>query len=349
MAIRSCRWRRPALRLVLAALSCAAVELFALSSVAAANRVVVVVPPELAACGERVRAELAAMGFRVELAGERAENAAVMPDADVALAELSLSADGRGVELRVMEEAGARLSFQAFLAAPLDEPTLPLRVAELLRASLLEPQEPAREVSVADAALAPAATANDAPPRTPATSAEREQARIGSASVAAAGLKSAGGLPAFPALVLSGTVWFGPRLGVRLGGVLPLAEMSHTAGEGSSRTRVTLISLDARVQLAVLSSRWSLEGALGAAGVRLRSSGQPATPDHSRQSNSALGLAPFAALGVSHALGARLHVGARAQLGLSLPRFLITYGERTAATWGAPFALGELGLEVDLP
>ncbi|MEY2929380.1 MAG: hypothetical protein RL033_129, partial [Pseudomonadota bacterium] len=137
------------------------------SQAAEAPRVVMVTAGELPAMGERVRAELAAMGFAIVL---DEGSAALTPDAlgEVAqardaVAAVALTFSRAGIELWVVERANRATRLRSFVSAEQAGagPTLALRAAELLRASLLHTAaEPAPATEVASAA--PAAAARDA-------------------------------------------------------------------------------------------------------------------------------------------------------------------------------------------
>jgi hypothetical protein len=368
MAMAQRRWGR-ARKLVhiLAALGALARCLSPSSSEAGEPpRVVMVTAGDLPPTGERVRAELAAMGFAVVLdedgSREPTRDALVEAARDrAALAAVALTFSDEGVELWVVERAKQETRLRSFVPAEHTgaDPTLALRASELLRATLLAvaaehdtaavpapaQQQPAPELPAQPAkAPLPSVAAVVVPSQVPADSDRTVTLRLGSGLVL-----SAGGPGAFPALDLAAKLWLTRRLGVELVALLPLAQMSEQGSEGASSTRVGTLSLSLAASLPLGESDWVWDIGAGVAAVALETKGSPASPAYTREHDVAAAVAPLVRSGLSYSLTRSVRAALAASLGLSFPRFLILYADRTAATWGRPFASGELALELDVP
>lgn len=330
-------------------------------------RVVVVATDSAPGFGERVRAELSLMGFDVgfetapvsELSKEELEQKARVQSAAAIIAIVPVK---DGVELRVVDRVTKKTLLRNIIDAeqPSDDATVALRAVELLRASLLE-------LSVQDAPRGDVAAPMEA--REPAVQPHSEQARkpretgAGNGKNASAErpkrvvtfrssggvLASRGGLPAVPSVEFGGTLWLLPRLGTELSLLVPVSGMSTQTLEGTSTTRVSALGVALDWVIPLDGSRWFADVGAGAAVLLLHTSGAPASRAYFRQETTAIAAAPFAQSGLAYCLGERVRLGFDARVGAALPRFLIRHAGRTVARWGRPFALGELGLEVDLP
>jgi hypothetical protein len=337
-------------------------------------RVVMVSDGELPATSERVRAELAAMGFAIVLE----ERGGAEPTVDAlgevaqgrnAVAAVALTFSPKGIDVWVVEPAKHEARLRRFVSAgdAATEPTLALRAAELLRASLIDvtpghapladapPAErgdsgpsPAPEPSMKAPAAPMAARPALAPASSP-TSSDADPSRAATLRLGAGLVASAGGLGAFPTVDLAAKWWVSEHVGVELGALVPLARMTQRSSEGSSVTRVGVLSLGLAVALPLGQSAWVWDIGASIAGVALQTQGTPSSAAYTRRENIAAAVAPLARSALSYALTPGSRLGLGASLGVSAPRFLIVYADRTVATWGRPFAMGELMLEVDVP
>jgi hypothetical protein len=333
------------------------------SHASAPGGVVIAAEGDMAAFGERLRAELASMGFDVELFGA-AEGRDAAPSPQVSV---KLSAVEGGVELTVIDrQAGSTLLSAVLETSPAGaEPTLALRAAELIRATLV-PITPAEKPSAAieegpsaagaglpepepGAARSATITAQVAALDAQVPLPELVEARIATIQIRGGVVASSGGLAPFPAMELGGAIWLTRGFGAELSALLPLSGMSHEESEGSSQSRAAALVLALRGAIPLGTSAWTAELGAGAAAIRFGTSGTASGPAYAGEESVHYGVAPFGRAGMSYALSQRWRVGAQAFAGASLPRFLITYGDRSVARWGLPLVFGSIGLEVDVP
>ena len=186
---------------------------------------------ELSATGERVRAELAAMGFAIVLDEGRSREPtrdalAEVAHARDAVAAVALTLSPGGIDLWVVERAKQETRLRSFVSAEhaTAEATLALRAAELLRATLLavtadrtaavetappELPEPARQSTPELGFAAP--VAGELAPST-ASGSRAVTLRLGTGFVT-----SAGGLDPFPSVELAAEMVAhgAPRSGAR--------------------------------------------------------------------------------------------------------------------------------------
>lgn len=325
------------------------------SSVAAPPlRVAVEAEGAAASVGARLRAELGAMGFDVAPEGQDARTSLPSEVLRVRLRALTEGELGPALELSVAGAGADPLRLQAVLAPSAaaaanseDDVTLALRAAELVRASLLAPRE-AIEQRAAAAELPRATPVQDLPPASPASPASPAGERIGNFHVGLAGAGSVGGLGAFAGVDVGAALWLAPRWALGVEALLPLGSMSHRDTPGTSSTRVAWASLMLHHQLP-LGDTWVFDAAAGLAGVWLRTSGTSANEAFTDGQSSSLAVAPLLRAGLGYALGSRWRLMGSLGMGWTLPRFLITYGDRTVARWGAPFGHAQIGIEIDLP
>jgi hypothetical protein len=159
---------------------------------------------------------------------------------------------------------------------------------------------------------------------------------------------SVGGLGSFPSADLAAKWWLSKRFALELAALVPLARLSERSTEGSSSTRVGTLSLAIVAAVPIGDSAWLWDIGAGVAGVALQTRGTPASAAYTPKENVGLALAPLLRSGLSYSLGHSVRLGLAASAGVSIPRFLIVYAGRAAATWGRPFVAGELALELDV-
>lgn len=329
-------------------------------------RVVIVTDGALPVTGERVRAELNAMGFAIVLDPGGTVDAALadIAEAKGAMAAVALTFSAEGIELWVVERATRRTRLRSFVHS---EPTpagatLALRTAELLRASLLDVAGGhASAVDAAPAGREPGREGTPEPPLPVAPGAAGEAAvspapaslgpgarRTLTLHLGAGLVTSAGGLGFFPGAELAGKWWFSEQLGVELAALVPLAGMSQNSSEGSSTTRVAALSLAIVASVPIGSGVWVWDIGAGIAGMAVQTRGTLASAGYTQEENVGVGVAPLLRSALWYSLTGRSRLGLGASLGVSVPRFLVMHAGTMVATWGVPFALGQLALEVDV-
>jgi len=345
--------------LVYLALGCASAH----AAEPGAPRLVVVMEPDNRSLAGRIQLELEAMGFesRVLLQADTS------PDQ---LAEIAASAGAVAcTQIRLLEtslelqihDRTTNKTLRRILerTGDVSDATLATHTVELLRASLLElslPDAPRGDVEATPALLEaakvkqPPGETGPLPAKTVATPAasnavETQTGDTASATMTAgpAMLGGAGDLDPVPALSLSGEFVPGADVGVGVLALIPLQAMSHTALEGSSETRVTLVGAHAT---------WNpratfLEPVLGGAVVvaLLETTGQPKSEDLQAGSARALtvGAALRAGLGMRLTRSLRLVPGVLS--GVQHRYFSVDYGDRSGARWGAWWWAAALNLE----
>jgi hypothetical protein len=361
---RGDRWRLRAIAGVLAGFAVGVEP--GVSHASASGGVVIVAESDVAAFGERLRAELVSMGFDVELAAG-VSGGGSSPPVSIELSPIRRGTPEEGVELTVVDrQAGSTLLRAVLETSPASADSTPvLRAAELIRGSLVPIATAAAPSASTDERASAAGTEILDPEPRPAYSApvarespaldrraplpELVGGRIATIQIRGGVVASSGGLAAFPAMELGGVVWLTRSFGAELSALLPLAGMSHAETEGSSESHASALALSLRASIPFGSSAWGMDLGAGAAAIRFDTSGAASGPAYAGEESVYYGVAPFARAGVSYSLSQRWRVGAQAWAGGSLPRFRITYGERSVANWGLPLVFGSLGLEVDVP
>jgi hypothetical protein len=313
---------------------------------------------------ERLRAELAAMGFAVSVAGpahpiarDALEDAA---RAGAAVAAVGITPARAGIELWIVDRVTGKTLLRDVAEAGADrDTTVALRAVELLRASLLEldAPHPSRGETPAPAEIrAIAGLPAPAPPAPPPVSTSPPASASPPASlrplfalgIAPAIVGSPGGLAPFPALDVGVRAWLHPRVAAGIFGLVPLATLPTSGPEGSSETRIALVATDVRVSLAPRGARWVPTAGAGVALVWLHTAGS-ASPGYVDLSNDGLTAAPFLRPGLGFSLSERLRLRADGLAGVTLRRLAVDYAGRVVARWGDPLLAASLGVEVDLP
>jgi hypothetical protein len=327
---------------------------------AAPPRIVVIADEDWAhdSISSRLRAELRTVGFEVTVlpappadTPRRALEEAALHDGAVAAVRLTPSRDR--IEVWIVDRITGKTVLRDLTipeADPDRDATIALRTVELLRASLMEidaPHPPRGDAPAppairAMAQLAPIETRLDIP-RAAAPDAARYSIEVGPTMIV-----SPGGLAPLAALSVGAHAFLHPRISVGVSGFLPLTAARVDGVEGSSTSRVFVVSADATAHFGSRDARWDPQLGAGAVLLVLHTEGTGRAPSSIGLSSDSVSAGLFLRPGVGVALGDRLHLRADLLTGVALSRFALDYAGRTAATWGWPFVVASLGLEVEL-
>ena len=306
----------------------------------------------------RLRAELRTVGFVVTVlpappsdTPRRALEEAALHDGAVAAVRLTPSRDR--VEVWIVDRITGKTVLRDVLvteAEPDRDATIALRTVELLRASLMEvdaPHPPRGDTPAPAeirtmAGLPPPAVLADRP------DSEAQRAPRFALAVAPAMIAGPGGLAPMAALAVDARAFVHPRVGVGVSAFLPLSAARLDANEGTSTSRVFIVSADAFAHFASPGARWDPTLAVGVAGIVLHTEGVASSPSWLGVRSDSASFGMFLRPGISVALGDRLRLRTDVVTGLALPRFALDYVGRSVATWGWPFFVGSLGLEIPL-
>jgi hypothetical protein len=302
----------------------------------------------------RIRADLDASSFTLleldEVAAGRSALAQLAAQHQ-AIAALRIRAVPRSAELWTADAAAdAPGALDVIMVAGSEahaDEVLALRVVETLRA---------RSLSLTRVEAAPPAP--EQPPSVPKTQAPEPEPSAGGADAIATPHALQLWLELAPSLTLS-PGGFGPELGAALSvrvqplsflslagfAVVPLwrDEVAVDEGSASMATWLLGVAADLHVQLAPIE----LSGGLGIASVIEQLDGSAAAPFEGRSDTERLA-APFARVAFHLALGAGLRLCTRALIGLAVPELSLQVEQREHATWGRPFVLVSVGLELPL-
>jgi hypothetical protein len=282
-----------------------------------------------AASATRISAELVASGFDIVEAAEPDE-----PSARGSVAFLRAAREAGGIEVCVRRAPVARKQRCEVVradAASADAASVPIRAVELLRAALLDVRR--RRPPRPPPSLAPITPAPPAPPLP----------RFG-VDLAPAVLFP-GGLSPAPGLLL-GARWMPARfVGVSTMMFIPLFSSRVTSTEGSASVRAALLGGGLRLATRLADTPCVPALELGVAGVWLHTTGDVVAPYIARAVDR-VAAAPYARAGLGIDLAR--HVGLRGDVlgGAALPAPDIVFAGHTVATWGRPFFIASLGVDV---
>jgi hypothetical protein len=333
---------------------------------------VIILDRELRGLGERLRRELDSSGFSTRIvpvsADEgRAAQLATLAERENAQLALSLSLTSPQPELLIYDAARARLIQHALdTDGDPDAATLAIRIAELLRATLLEvtlPPTPAADPSERSSApssetehlseTAPAPTAQVAlaasqPSQLPAAQKVRGPRSTADIGLGIAVLRSVGGLGPSAALAISVGVLLVRRLRLGVFTFVPLHAIKHEAAEGSSKTRITPLGLDLGGEFFRNSSvRVSLAGGLAVA--ILTSDGLGTPPSFENYSARRTSVGAYLRGGLGYHFSRALALRGELTMGAQTSRFAIEYAERPVGSWGLPWFGMQIGLDARFP
>jgi hypothetical protein len=334
---------------------------------AEAPRLVVVMEPDNRDLADRIQLELEAMGFdsRVLLQAETTADqlAKVAVDAE-AVASAQIRLTETSLEFRIHDRTtGKTLQRMLERTGNVGDATLATHAVELLRASLLElslPDAARGDVEPTPALLEAAGLGQTSPSGSPpshdaatpvASSSVGERMHEArpddtARAIVTAGpalIGGAGDLPAVPALSLSAEFVPGADVGVGVLTLIPLQAMSHSAPEGSSETRVTLVGAHAAWNPRAAFLEPVLGGALVVA--FLETTGQPKSTNLQANSDRALTVGAALRAGVGMRLTRSLRLVPGLLSGAQHRYFSVDYADRSGARWGAWWWAATLSLE----
>jgi hypothetical protein len=158
---------------------------------------------------------------------------------------------------------------------------------------------------------------------------------------------SAGGMGAIPSASLG--VRLAPTTRWALLGLvtLPLGSASVQSSEGRADVQPALAGLAA--QLRTSGDRWSLALGPGVGVLWVDMLGDQAEPSYRGRSDRVTALAGFADLSLCGRLFEGVGVCSTVWFGSSLPRVAVRFVDHDVATWGRPFAVAALRLEIAVP
>jgi hypothetical protein len=310
----------------------------------------------------RVRAEIEAMGFEVELASELAVEGSTSSSSSTSIAAARvIEGPARRVELWIVDAATGRLTPRAVvLPSPDDdEASETIRASEQLRAffqPLRARLAPALGPPPALAAPLPAPTAPPAaplpsvapppavpPPVAPLSTAPAPRPRFVVGADLAVPLQPGG--PALH-LGLKGRWMALEHLGLGAFVSVPLVGSTVKAAEGSASLNAPLFGLDLAA-VAHPTPRLRLAASAGLALAWVRTSGFAEAP-YQGQATSVVSAAPLFGVEIAPRLTDHASLYLDGQVGFALSRVDISFAGRPVATWGRPLALMALGVSIDL-
>jgi hypothetical protein len=318
----------------------------ALHAVAAPPRVLVVRSPGDAAVSGRMIAELAALGFDVsEVVDPTPEQPLVeVAQTSGAVAAVRATPSERRVELWVVDPSTQATAFEETVSIDGRPDVLAVHAVEVLRARLVkvglaEPPPPSRAV--------------EHPPTPEHRAAEpAPEPRSGDVPLVWLGIGpavqlSAGGLGPIPSAILD--IRAAPLASLSLLGfvTLPLTSARVESVEGSADLEPALAGLVAEMQTS--GKRWTLALGAGAGVLWVDMRGANATEDYVARSDRVTGVAGFGDVAVCRSLLDGLSTCADLWFGSAMPRVAVRFGDREVATWGRPFGMASLRLEIAVP
>jgi hypothetical protein len=349
-------------------------------------RIALMLVPERPPLAARIATELGTMGFEAVIvphAGGSVDELGLLTRRANAIAGAMMRVDEQRIRLWIVDRTTDKILTRELPAAARHaEAMLALRAVELLRASLLElalpraprgdreatpsllaaagvPEaeaqaheqappspHPAPQVALATPprAMLPIVLARGPSPAALARTASRPPLlglELGPALVG-----GAGDLALFPALLVGATYFGSPELSVGALALAPLGELSHSAPEGSSTSRITLLAVEAGWQPAQGVLRPFLR--LGPSAALLRTRGQTQGDLLESASDSAITFGAALRGGLALELIPGLYLRPHGAAGLQHRYFSLQYGGRSAARWGAAWWALSFVLEAEL-
>ena len=252
-------------------------------------------------------------------------------------------------------------------ATRFEQEVLVLRVVETLRALGLQPVAPARapapEAPLEPPPVAPTEPAPKAPEREPPANPEAPRAPASVPEPSPEHPASGSRVPqlwleAAPALTLS-PGGFAPQLQAQLGvryqpvalfsisgfALAPLWRAALARDEGTATASTWILGLAGDVQLVLRPIE--LSAGAGIAAV-ITAMSAPNTSQLDGLDVTERTAAPFARAALHVELGASLRLGVRALIGASVPEVSMRFAGREVATWGRPFVIVSVGVELPL-
>ena len=327
-------------RRVFALLAC--LSMYLIERTASAETILLVEDEETSRFAKRVRAELKALGFDVEVMRAEGEptRASLEDSARTAgaVAALRVRTSRQGVEVWVMDRVTGKTVLREVVTGGADDDTVvALGAVELLRASLLEIEAPAFEPT--DVPPTPAVQ-KLVPPRPPPPEGAFSMVLAPALSL------SPGDLGVVPQLDVWARLRAADRfvLGLRL--VLPTLPVIVEGTEG--RASVTLASASVAGDVLFLDTpKWRGHAGVGVGAVWAHMEGT-ASQAFVGRGDDVLAALSYLHGGASYRLGSNVRLFGDLTFGVATPRPVVVFGERTVAAWGQPVGTASLGLELGL-
>jgi hypothetical protein len=310
--------------------------------------VVIVCPPD-DRFGLRVRAELESLGFQTVVVGEedgpasRASLEGAARRAHAIAAIRGVPADG-GVDVWIADRVTGKTVLRHVESEPgsVDrEAALAIRAVELLRASMLETSLPTRVPGEVPAAreirerLQVPALARSAPPDV--------RVAVGLASVA----WSPGGFGTASSFGIDVGVMPSEHVGIFATGAASLTSPEVRNGTlGSATLSFVLAGGGARFIFTPRESTWEPFADAGVAAVLLRSQATSASAGLVAGVATGLAAAPFTRVGLVFAATRSVRIRADLLVGIIGQGVSVQIGGKPAASWGLPFLLPSLGIDL---
>ena len=325
-------------RLVVALLACLCI--FFASRLARADTILLVEDEDTSRFAARVRAELQTLGFDVEVIRAEAE-----PTRDAletaartagAVAALRVRTSQKGVEVWVMDRVtGKTVLREVVTGRPDDDAVVALGAVELLRASLLEIEQPTfkpREIPPT-----PAVQKLVPPPPPPPEGAF-------SLVLAPAVALSPGDLGAVPQIDLWGRLRAASRFVIAARLTLPTLPVVVEGRAGRATVTLATASIVGDV-LFVGESRWRGHAGVGFGAAWAHMEGTAAQAFIGRGDDVFVALT-YVHGGASYGLSRTVRLFADLTCGMATPRPVVVFGDTTVASWGQPVFTTALGLEM---
>lgn len=309
------------------------------AATAAAQKVAIARTPGDRRIAHRVKAELSALGFEVQLVTESssAEPRGLRGLAldHGAVAGMRASPSKTGIELWIANpNTGATAYEEVVTVASRNDELLALRAVEVLRARLLklgvlsgEPPPAAEEPAVEE----PPRVAPERPVPMSPIGVQLLSVDVG-ASYAIEPSALSNYESARLGLTLAQTSWWSASTFA----VLPLRASELRASEGTARVNATLLA--AAGDLHLRHARLRLSFGAGAGLAVLGVSGE-ADPPYQAQDERLLAAVPFARMAASAAVAERLTLGLEFLAGLAAPPSVVRLDHTDKAEWGSPLLL----------
>lgn len=308
-------------------------------------RIAALVLPTNAAMTTRIRAELAAAGFELRLSEPRSwppsrAEIAELARKEQAIAGLALISNENTIEIWIVDRVTGKIVVRVLASKPGERSEqdqvdlVAICTVETLRATLMEitvPRHTRGEVAPPSAVRALLSAA-------PSRFSLRVAGAVGYGSNA---------LGAATELGLAGTAALLPRLRLGLDAFVPLTTPALSGPEGRAELALSLAGafLEASLTDPVARADVMIGGGTWLGLLTLRGGAQPPYVGSSVQ---IVTLVPHLDVGGRARLSRRIAFLARFSGALATPKAKVRFAGRDVATWGQPFVLGAVMLEVGL-
>jgi hypothetical protein len=314
------------------------------------EKLILLVAPTTAADAQRVRLELVSLGFVV------ADVVAFDPEEPLpegVVAAVDLAADGRKAHLWIAGGNNGRALHRGTVFAPQGEQTLPVRVAEDLRALLERRDEPP---TPPPASACPEPTCPE--PTCPALRCpppvvcfpviEPDPNHDWAGGLDAAVLMPSNGVGAGGHVFLELQRVLGDRFQAGVLFAWPIVAANIDEDGSRSKVNATIVGLRAHARLLPdAEAKWNARATVGVALQWLKMDGR-ADPPKTGQHDEVWSSLSFVGIAVLHSLSEESFLRAGLSVGTSTPPVTIRFAEQPTADWGAPLVWASLGFETAL-